>query len=270
MNMFTNVHFFVVKLRLKKKVNFSYTPFLFWGPAFSDVGSARWGNMEKIVVYTGTRNIYDDMETSAKSLLYHTPDVRVYFLIEDDAFPSELPQNITTLNVSRQRFFPADGPNMTSLFTYMAMMRATMFRMFPDKKRVVTMDCDTIVRSDVSELWELPIDGYYFAAAPEAHRTQFGLMYTNIGVCFQNLDMLRNGKGEEIIRVLNRRRFNWVEQDVMNYLCQGYIFAMPAQYNHTPWTPSLYPVKIEHFAGQQTGHNDPEYLYYKNTPWGAL
>ena len=55
--------------------------------------------MNKIVAYCGTRNIYPDMEVAAKSLLYNTPVDRIHFLIEDDSFPTKLPDIFTVQNV---------------------------------------------------------------------------------------------------------------------------------------------------------------------------
>jgi hypothetical protein len=45
----------------------------------------------KVAVYAGTRNIYKDMLPSVKSLLIHSDVDKIYFLIEDDIFPYELP-----------------------------------------------------------------------------------------------------------------------------------------------------------------------------------
>jgi len=40
------------------------------------------------------------MITAAKSLLEHSNVEKIYFLIEDDIFPYELPQEIECINVS--------------------------------------------------------------------------------------------------------------------------------------------------------------------------
>ena len=39
---------------------------------------------DKVVVYSGTRNVYPQMYVSLKSLLLNTEIDRVYLLIEDD------------------------------------------------------------------------------------------------------------------------------------------------------------------------------------------
>ena len=66
---------------------------------------------ERVAVYFGTRNVYGDMVVAAKSLLNHTRMDRIWFLIEDDTFPEELPEVIKTKNISDQQWFPPGGPN---------------------------------------------------------------------------------------------------------------------------------------------------------------
>ena len=65
----------------------------------------------RTAVYAGTRNVYQNMTTAAKSLLSHTHVDRVWFLIEDDLFPEALPDVIRTKNVSGQTWFDPEGPN---------------------------------------------------------------------------------------------------------------------------------------------------------------
>ena len=45
----------------------------------------------RAAVYCGTRNLYKNMITAAKSLLIHSNVEKIYFLIEDDIFPYEIP-----------------------------------------------------------------------------------------------------------------------------------------------------------------------------------
>ena len=65
---------------------------------------------DKVVLYAGTRNVYEQMYTSLKSLLWNTPVDRVYLLIEDDEFPFELPENVHPMNVSGQDYFLPGSP----------------------------------------------------------------------------------------------------------------------------------------------------------------
>lgn len=229
--------------------------------------------MTKTAVYTGSQNIYDDMVVSAKSLIANSDVDKVYFLIEDDVFPYELCDLIETINVSDQTYYPKDGPNMKTRFTYFAMMRAALAKVFPNHDKILSLDCDTICIKSVSELWNFPIDDYYFAASKEPHRSIAGMLYTNVGVALMNLKKLRETKKvDECIDVLNRQKYDYVDQDVMNYLCQGYIYDLPSVYNTNDWTiPNSQP-SILHFAGvkRDSWHRHPQAEKYNNLSWGEI
>ena len=218
----------------------------------------------KIAVYSGTRNIYEDMEVSARSLIAFSDVDAVYFMIEDLEFPRKLPPIVTCINVSDQGFFPADGPNMNSHFTYMAMMRACLAKLFPHLDRILSLDADTVCIHDVSDIWNLPIDGYYLSASVEPKQDNKHLFpepaanlsgqdeYFNTGVALYNLDMLRDGKCDEAIDLLNTEKFRFLEQDVFNKICAGQIFPMPSRYNYCDFTERLgidQEPDIWHFAG---------------------
>lgn len=226
----------------------------------------------KAAVYTGSRNLYTDMAVAVKSLLINSDADRVYLLIEDDDFPFELPDCVRTINVSRQEYFHPGGPNMRSGYTYLAMMRAALALVFPDLDTILSLDVDTIVNGDISDLWELPLGSeYYFAASQEKHRSYEGLFYTNMGVTLFNLRLLREtGKVREVIETLNRQRFTWVEQDVFNYLCQGRILDMPSAYNVNTWTAPAEEEKILHFAGIKEWQGFPAYQKYQAIPFSDI
>lgn len=57
-------------------------------------------NNMRAAIYSGTRNIYEKMLPSMKSLLMHSNVEKIYFLIEDDEFPYELPPEVECINVS--------------------------------------------------------------------------------------------------------------------------------------------------------------------------
>ncbi|MBR2838971.1 MAG: hypothetical protein IKE55_09325 [Kiritimatiellae bacterium] len=220
-------------------------------------------------VYSGTRNVYGDMEASAKSLIANSAVDRVHFLIEDAAFPGELPDIIECHDVSVQTFFPPDGPNMRSQYTYMALMRAALCHVLSDADRVLSLDCDTVAVRDCTGAFDIDLNGCYFAGAQESWINRPGTQYTNVGVSLHNLDMLRDGKADEVIGVLNSRCYRWPEQDVLNYLCNGRIAPMPPEYNWCPWvcksgteTPA-----IIHYAARDDWRDEQEVRKYRAMTW---
>lgn len=226
----------------------------------------------KAAVYTGTKNLYPEMVAAVKSILINSDVDIVYLLIEDDKFPVYLPDCVKTINVKNQEFFKKDSPNMSTPYSYMAMMRAALAFVFPDLDIILSLDVDTIVDKDISDIWDIPLgDQYYFAACHETHRTRKdGIMYTNAGVSLFNLKKLRDGKAQEVIDVLNIKEFRYVDQDVFNYLCQGRIYDLPSDYNDNDWTVRPNKVKIKHYAGIQRWQHLPYVEKYRNIPWEKI
>ena len=232
--------------------------------------------MRHIAAYCGTRNTYLNMLASIKSLIKYSDVDAIYLLIEDDEFPVELPDLCHVINVSNQPFFKPNGANMNSQYTYMAMMRAALCHVLTAEDVVLSLDFDTIIVDDISGIWDLPIEDCYFAACPEWHRSKNGLRYTNHGVVLFNLKKLRDGKADEVIEVLNSTFFRWVEQDVMNYLCQGRIYPMPNKFNQNEWTvhppetePCPHPTLV-HYAGIKHWQDEPLVLAYKDVSWDEV
>lgn len=223
-------------------------------------------------VYTASRNLYQDLLPAVKSLIINSSVDKVFFLIEDDKFPEELPDMIECINVSNQKFFAEDGPNMRSRFTYLAMMRATLAKLFPDIDQIFSLDVDTIIDKPIGDvLWKLPLDDYYFSASKEPFRTDYEkLFYTNTGVAMYNLKKLRDGKVDEVIAELNRKQYSFLEQDVFNYLCQGHILDMPSCYNANDWTMPTYDKKIVHYAGIKEWNHYPLVAQYRSISWDRI
>lgn len=215
----------------------------------------------KAAVYSGTRNLYSDMVTAAKSLLHNSDVDKVYFLIEDDEFPEYLPPQIETINVSDQQYFKKSSPNYCNGWTYMVLMKAAMHRIFPNLDRILCLDVDTVVVDDISELWDLDLSRYYVAGAREF---QFDDLYINAGVIMLNLSKLRSlGKGDELIAVLNRKKFLCCEQDCINERCIGGILEISGDYNACNYTNHSDKPKIVHFAAVRNWQKNTRAKYHR-------
>ena len=153
--------------------------------------------MRRVAAYCGTRNLYEDMLTAAKSLIMNSSIDKIYFIIEDDKFPYLLPDCIECINISNQTYFRPDGPNFKSIFTYMALIRAALTKVLPDEDLVLSLDVDTIIDENIDELWEIDMEKYYMAAVREPKRSTGSFLYTNFGVCLVNLKKLREVKKDD-------------------------------------------------------------------------
>lgn len=225
----------------------------------------------KAAVYFGSHHIYDDMLTSAKSLLVNSDVDKIYFLIEDNKFPYPLSDCIEVKNIRFvvPKIFDQNGPNYNTRWTYIGLIRAALTKVFPDVDSILSIDCDTIVDQDISDLWELPLDRYYFAAAREPYlSTHKRILYTNSGVMMANLKKLReDGKDNEMIRALNMRKYTFVAQDVLNDFCQGNILEISSAYNACNFTEKTTDRKVIHYAGESDWRGNEIVKKYRDIPW---
>lgn len=230
----------------------------------------------KAAVYSGTRNLYPDMVTAAKSLVHNSSVDKVYFLIEDDDFPDALPPIIETRNVSGQTWFTRDGANWKTHFTYMSLLRVCYTKLFPGLSRVLQLDVDTVAVDDVDALWDTDLTGKWFAAVEEKLSTYkpYGPRYFNIGVAVFNLDQIRADKADDrLISFLNKNRVPYIDQDAWNGLGIDKAAELPLRYNETFVTGYTEEPAIVHFAGIRDWQNSPkaarrEYLKkYREMTW---
>lgn len=225
----------------------------------------------RAAVYSGTRNIYDKMLIAAKSLLMHSNVEKIYFLIEDDQYPYELPEEIECINISGQTYFPSDGPNFNNVCTYMVLIRAAYSKIFPDLDRILSIDMDTVVNENISELWDLDLTDYYLAAVEEQELSQKEGSYINMGVAMLNLKKIREDKkDDELIDALNNYWYRYKEQDCFNEIFHGNILILPSDYNACIQAAPPKHEKITHFAGHYELNKFPHFNYYKELPIAEL
>lgn len=219
--------------------------------------------MDKVVVYAGTRNLYEQMYVCLKSLLAHNQIDRVYLLIEDDEYPFDIPPYVYPLNVSGQEFFKPGTPNYSCQWSYMSMLRCAFGNMFPEEHKILWLDCDTIVHDNITDLFDMDINGYMYVGAIERQNCIYLFKYINCGVLLMNLDMIRErGREEEMISMLNTYPFAFPDQDVINLLCQGWIRVISSEYNANAFTDKCSRPRIFHFAAVKDFHDNPIYKYY--------
>lgn len=253
--------------------------------------------MDKIAVYCGTRNHYPVMEVAAKSLMCHNRMDTVYFLIEDKWFPGWLPENVKCIDVSGQQWFSPDGANANSTWTYMANMRFAAGKIFPDIRRILYLDTDTLVLGDITELLEADVEGKYFAMVREdtneapIENIQLAVAagmvvrarsvearpaypvrpYYNSGVMLMNLAELREkGMDDRLIHEIMTVKRQYPDQDAINILCRYGIAPMPQEYNVMPGLMPDFPqekIRIKHYASDKPLWKSGLWQKYKRMTW---
>lgn len=219
----------------------------------------------KIVVYSGTRNVYPQMYTSLKSLIINTEIDMVYLLIEDDEFPYPIPDYVRPFNVTGQEFFKQDSPNFNTPWSYMELLRCALGDMLPEMiEKVLWLDIDTIVNADITELFSVDLTGYYYAGVIEPKKCTDLFRYVNTGVLLINLEMLREtGKEHEMITFLNTYRLGFPGQDVINLLCQGKVKLLDSEFNSSAYTQPCVRPKVIHYAAVPRERYVKDWAYQK-------
>ena len=240
--------------------------------------------MKKYVVYAGTPNLYEQMVWAAKSLVAHTKVDRIWFLVEDDVFPYELPDFITCINVKEyeEEQFPPTGRNSKTHFTKMALVRCCYCELLPDVDVILQLDVDTIVLDDIAPIWDADLTGKWFAACHEAYSgydPYHSGHYYNVGVCLFNLAQMREDNAQEqVVNWINTVKANCVEQYALNYLgamC-GKAVDLPMRYNENRAVGYTDNPAIQHYLGYMDWLTNPhlprrEYLkLYRDKSWSEV
>lgn len=191
--------------------------------------------MERIAAYCGTRDVYSNIITSVKALIANSAVDEVHIFIEDDDIGEVMPDIVVFHNISSQTYFEQDTPNMQQPNDYIKMMYMALCHELP-YDTVLALTYDAIPQEDITKIWDIDLEDYYFSGVPIIRRSTYSTTYCDFSVIYYNLTKLREFKADECIDVLNHSFFPQKHQDVCNYLCQGYIHTMPAKYNTTRFT----------------------------------
>ena len=224
----------------------------------------------KTVVYAGTENLYGAMRIALTSLLVNNKIDRVYLLIEHDAFPYPLPDNVKVINVKDQTFFQPEGLNYKTRWRYMSLMRCALTKVFPHNKKVLWLDCDTIVDGDISDLFKIDMTGMYYGGVMEPDKSK-GRTYINAGVLLVNLAEIRKDKfDDKIIEYLNKTPLALPDQDAINTLAQGKIITFDGRFNVTPFTVPTDRKVIYHYAANVYFFTEKMFIKYKGVDLWTL
>ena len=208
------------------------------------------------VVYFGSREIYQDFPTAINSLRAHNK-ANVYAIIEDDSLPIE---DVTYIKWDYTKFF--NDTNMRTKWKHFGGTRVALPKLFPNLDKILSIDVDTIVTGDISQLWDMDLTGYHVAMCAEKFLKNGDRPYYNNGVCLMNLKQMReDGVVDLLIEDLNTVPHRYVAQDSMQTFCK--IKDIPSIYNASKFTePCVVPLII-HYADRTDWRNLPEVQRYR-------
>lgn len=164
-----------------------------------------------------------------------------------------------------------------------ALLRLLMHRYLPDDcERVIYLDCDVLVRSDLSDLWALSLHGLSAAAAMDICNTSISATrknpddYFNSGVMLIDLASWRSRHvGERALAYLEQNGDNarYPDQDALNHVLEGDCYQLPLSWNFQPTAyravKKHYPHLHKHLAALETAVLNPRIVHFIGAvkPW---
>lgn len=156
------------------------------------------------------------------------------------------------------------------LHTCIYYTQTTYFRLFipnlyPQYKKVIYLDCDIVVRQDISKLYNTNIGNNLLGAATDQFVVYYEKVhnyiyeglgfdklqnYFNAGILIMNLKELRAQNFEEkFINLLEKYKFIVQDQDYLNIICKDKVFYIDPNWNAMPCneTLSLNNINLIHY-----------------------
>lgn len=254
--------------------------------------------MRSIPILFATDNNYKCLLITMTSILIHAKEESFFqfYIFVDHSFLPESERDIREYLSKEKKNFSLDFINVGNVFDNAPMQieritRPTFFRLLAPQllreNKCIYLDTDIIVRTDIGELFDIPIEDYYLAGvkAPaylhkdEAYCRQALLPdiahYINAGVLLMNLEKMRQDQIVEHFLALIPLNMESQDQDIINSVCYHKIYFLPFKYNvmnkYALWLLDKYEgiVSKEELL---SAWNDPKIIHYADSikPWNSL
>lgn len=203
------------------------------------------------VVIAFTPNYFVPAATTLKSILDSSTKEVCYEVIclVSEEIPQTQREKLERLAMGRMTFRyvnlagSMDGAYVDPRYSEAASYRLLLPEILKDEDQVIYIDCDVIVRNDLSELYRgIHLDRFLLAAVFEApiegqseRWTALGCDpkgYFNSGFLVMNLKQMREeGTSYKMMEALHADYLEFPDQDVLNMVCKGRVFPLPPIYN---------------------------------------
>lgn len=130
---------------------------------------------------------------------------------------------------------------VTERFPLGAYIRLYVDKLLPNISKILYLDCDILVCSDLKEVWDINIDNYPIAAIPDINYSEmlvnFGFkdgFCINSGVLLMNLDYIRKYNiYEQFLHTMKTKKhlITCADQCVINLTLHNKILELPKKYN---------------------------------------
>ena len=243
---------------------------------------------ELAVAYSITDNYAEHLEVALFSLLKHNRVRDLYIIKETGGKDERISQLCKRKGVGRVHWInlghllnkgiKPDSPNRNPVVTPAGLGRLFLARATKEKK-ILYLDCDTIVKGSVSELWNTPMgDRYALAGTIDQGVYQIHDDYTkslvyggirpylNSGVLLMNLDLMRK-KNLDLyaIKLVNETFYSFPDQDVLNIACRERTLDLGNKWNSGKVTGYHPEAVIDHYPDNPRFFDDPNCISWQQT-----
>ncbi|MGN0031855.1 MAG: glycosyltransferase [Candidatus Gastranaerophilaceae bacterium] len=217
----------------------------------------------------------------ASVLLNLNNDDYVKFYILDGGIDDNNKEKILSLKNIKQceiNFVPIDEKLFESyktIGTHAYISLSTYYRLklaslLPFIDKILYLDCDIIVKENISELFNTDIEDFYAAGVVDTAMKSSGWVpklendnkYFNAGVLLFNLAKIRQDNIEQKFEEYTKKEFENIkvgDQQILNVVCQGKIKEINSEWN----------VQSSNFVNRSDYTNTPKIVHYigKQKPW---
>lgn len=225
------------------------------------------------VCYATNSKYFDLMLVSILSLEKYNTGCNIHILHSSLSLNEILKLN--SVSKSNIKFYYVSENNLRSIIQNMNDQNShftveNFFRLlipkYVDLDKILYLDVDTMIRSDISELFEISLSNKPLAAVnwyevSKAKLRSLGMylrpIYFNSGIMLMNLTYFREKFliNDLISKFTNDpKRYPLVDQDLLNEVVNGTHYVLDEKYNYTQSTTKKLKfnkkIKIVHFAGK--------------------
>ena len=243
------------------------------------------------ILVTLDANYIPHLNVMLYSLIYSNPDCYFHvYLLHSAVQDQDIRSTLKILGNSGRLIMVKAGDNslenapVTDRYPREIYYRIFAAKYLPENiDRVLYLDPDLIVNGSVKELYQLPMDEYYFAAASHTGTLMTTLnslrldmeedsAYINSGVMLMNLELLRKEQNfEDVFSFIEKRKNVLIlpDQDIISSLYGNRIYVLDTfRYNMTERLYKLY-APFEKDLNLEWVRNHSVIIHYcgRNKPW---
>jgi len=240
-----------------------------------------------------TPNYFVQAATTLRSVLDACPDGQFHVVcMVTEEIPQRMQDELVRLGGGRLGFeyIPLKG-RMEGLYidpryTEAASFRLLLPELLPELDQILYLDCDIIVRQDLSRLWqetELGDNymGVIYEAAIEGQAERFRAIgcdpvrYFNSGFLLMNLAQMRKEKvSEKLLEACRVPYLEFPDQDALNQVCLGRVLPLSPLYNsiRTFFIPKYKPDFVRQYGEGlwEQVQTDATIHYTGGKPWNLF